>query len=130
MKLADNFHKQNKGWAMAEKKIQNEQIAIALNHLNLANEELQMCSNTLYTTLQNLEKEISNPILHEMLIKAITSLQMQDIITQRIEKLKSFLKALDEKISLSTDKSYLEEFAWENEVEQDDIDSMFNEYKG
>ena len=130
MNLSDNLPKNCKRWAMAEKNIQNEQIAIALNHLDLAKDELETCANTLYSSLQSLEQNITDEALHETLTNALASLQMQDIITQRIEKLKDFLTILDANVSLPLDESYLNEFAWENEVNQDDIDAMFNEYKG
>lgn len=115
---------------MEEKKIQNNQIAIALNHLELMQKELETCTNTLYSALQTLEQNITDEALHETLTNALASLQMQDIITQRIAKLKEFLAIVDANVSLPLDESYLNEFAWENEVNQDDIDALFNEYKG
>ena len=115
---------------MAQKRVRNRQIEIAINHLELAKEELNRCADTVYNSLQTVENKIADEHLHEILTKALASLQMQDIISQRIERLKKFLAIVDENVSLPTDETYLKEFAWEKEVDQNDIDQMFNEYKG
>ncbi|BCD61844.1 hypothetical protein NitYY0826_C0707 [Nitratiruptor sp. YY08-26] len=110
--------------------LNNEQIAIAINHINLAKDEITECANTLYATLEMLEKQCDNHEMKENIIKAIATLQIQDIVTQRLTKLEDFMQRIDTVISLPQDNAYLEEFAWENEVDQNDIDAMFNERKG
>ncbi len=115
---------------MAETKFNNKQIAIAINHLNLAQTELTECSDMLYTALQTIEQNVENPSLHNTVIQALASLQMQDIISQRIDKLKEFLSIIDQNISLPIDEAYLKKFAWEREVDQADVDALFTHQEG
>ncbi|WP_201335411.1 MULTISPECIES: hypothetical protein [unclassified Nitratiruptor] len=68
--------------------------------------------------------------MHEKINETIAVLQLEDIIVQRLKKVSDFLTMIDENIELEKDKRFLDEFAWEKEVDQSDIDRMFNEYKG
>jgi DNA polymerase I-like protein with 3'-5' exonuclease and polymerase domains len=102
----------------------NKSLEIAVEHLRLSKEELSHCSTDISSRI---EKLIENaPELSEELISILSALQLQDIITQRLDKIEDFLRLLDGKVDFSASKEYLEEFAWENEVDQDDIDAMFN----
>ena len=130
MNFSDNCQKNPKRWAMTENRFNNKQIAIAINHLNLAKEELAQCSDQLYKTLQTLGQKIEDSSSHTTILEALASLQMQDIISQRLEKLKEFLSIIDKNISLPVDEAYLDKFAWEREVNQDEVDAMFNNTKG
>ncbi|BAF69719.1 hypothetical protein [Nitratiruptor sp. SB155-2] len=113
-----------------EKVYNNEHIKIAVHHLDLASQEVAECSNSVLQTLQQLQRQIQDPVLHEKINEAIAVLQLEDIIVQRLKKVSDFLTMIDDNIELEKDKKFLDEFAWENEVNQDDIDKMFNEYKG
>ncbi len=119
-----------KGIPMATKSLRNDHLAIAHNHLDLSAQELGACADTLYETLTTLEEELQESELKDRVLHALAALQMQDIITQRLRKVQDFLALLDNEVTLPADEAYLEEFAWENEVNQDDIDAMFSEYKG
>lgn len=130
MNFSDNCQKNLKRWAMTEEKFNNKQIAIAINHINLAKEELMQCSEQLYKTLQTVGQKIDDSSSHTTILEALASLQMQDIISQRLEKLKEFLSIIDKNISLPLDETYLEKFAWEREVEQNEVDAMFSSHKG
>ncbi len=103
----------------------NEQMAIASKHIRLAREELAECANSIYKALETLHTNCDNSELKEIIFEAMAALQMQDIITQRLVKLEDFIQRIDSVVSLPLDSVYLEEFAWENEVSQDDIDAMF-----
>ncbi|MRI83741.1 MAG: hypothetical protein C6I00_04900 [Nitratiruptor sp.] len=106
--------------------MRNEAFQIAINHLQNAREELGSCAQTvsenIETLLQRIPKEQQE---HEILFQALTALQMQDIITQRLEKLKAFVQLLDKHLTFESSDTFLHEFAWENEVDQNDIDAMF-----
>ncbi len=115
---------------MATNGFVNEQLAIAHNHLQLGAEELSSCADKLYETLSFLEEHTDNEEDKNRIIEALAALQMQDIITQRLAKVRDFLASLDKEVTLPTDEGFLREFAWENEVDQNDIDAMFEEYKG
>ncbi len=115
---------------MQTKDFHNEPIRIASNHLNLAKQEIEECANLLYDKLQQLLSRCQDKESHQLLGEAMAALQFQDILTQRLKKLDDFLGVVDQQAQFGTNKRYLEEFAWENEVDQSDIDQMFNEYKG
>ena len=104
--------------------MKNESLQIAVNHLRLSKDELSQCAGHISEKLEQLMQ--STPELAGELIAILSDLQLQDIITQRLDKIEAFLQLLDEKVDMSTSKEFLDEFAWENEVDQDDIDAMFN----
>lgn len=110
--------------------MRNEHFQIATNHLQQARDEITECANTIYETLMQLQQTDLPQTSKELVMEALASLQMQDIITQRMDKLSDFLQRVDKEITLPDDEGYLEAFAWENEVDQSDIDAMFNDYKG
>ncbi len=103
----------------------NEDIKIASNHLQLARQEIEECSDGVYETLQKVGENL--PAAQEKIVEALTFLQFQDIITQRLKKVEEFLQIIDKSVDLKSSQEFLEEFAWENEVDQEDIDKMFNE---
>jgi len=115
---------------MQTKDFRNESIQIASNHLTLAKQEIEECANLVYDKLQQLLSRCQDEESHKMLSEAMAALQFQDILTQRLDKLNDFLGVVDQRADFGTEKRYLDEFAWENEVDQSDIDQMFNEYKG
>ena len=112
--------------------MKNKSLEIAVNHLSLAKSELDKCAQELYRKLEQLSQLVhaGEPIDHQILIDAISTLQLQDIISQRLDKVSDFLQLVDNKVDMQASQSYLDEFAWEKEVNQDEIDSMFNDYKG
>ncbi len=113
-----------------EKNCNNEHIRIALFHLDEAIKELNELSSTLMETLQELLQKEQDPQTHEKILETISKLQLEDIIVQRIRRVEDFLKMVDDNVVLEADKKFLDEFAWENEVDQEDIDKMLQEYKG
>ena len=114
-----------------EKRLSNKQIEIAINHLELARKEITECANGVYKALETLEKDFTtNEEILDTITHAMVLLQMQDIVTQRLEKLKDFFLRIDAKIDLPEDSEYLKDFAWENEVDQTDVDTLFNQNKG
>ncbi|NPA64412.1 MAG: hypothetical protein GXO16_05495 [Epsilonproteobacteria bacterium] len=110
--------------------MKNESIAIAINHLDLAKSEITECATSIYKKIESILQSVSEESIARELSQALAALQTQDIVTQRLEKLKEFFQLLDERIDFAPSKEYLEEFAWENEVDQDDIDAMIDGYKG
>ncbi len=108
----------------------NEQIEIASNHLLMAKEEITECADKIYENLQKLAQSCQDEASHSLVMDTLAALQFQDIVTQRLDKLKDFLSVVDKSANFEEDRSYLEAFAWENEVDQNDIDQMFNDYKG
>lgn len=109
--------------------MKNEAIAIASHHIELSERELLECSQRLYQLLETMESK-GQEDLERSIHEALATLQMQDIISQRLRKIKEFLTLLDTQVELELPPQYLEEFAWENEVDQEDVDSMFNKVKG
>ncbi len=115
---------------MQTKDFHNKSIQIASNHLSLAKKEIQECANQIYERLQQLLNRCQDEESQHLLSDAMATLQFQDILTQRLNKLNDFLGVVDQQAQFGTNQRYLEEFAWENEVDQSDIDQMFNAYKG
>ncbi|BCD68405.1 hypothetical protein [Nitratiruptor sp. YY09-18] len=114
---------------MEKHDFENKNLEIAATHLRTSKEELNQCANTIFATLQKLENIADEKTKNEIL-DAVAALQMQDIITQRLDKVASFLAMIDKEVALQSDSQFLDQFAWENEVDQDDVDALFNEYKG
>ncbi len=110
--------------------MQNEALKIAKHHLDLSYEEITECANKVYEKIDYAISKSDNHDVKETLLEALALLQAQDIVTQRITKLKDFLQLLDRHVNLEASQEYLEEFAWENEVDQNDIDAMISQYKG
>ena len=108
----------------------NQNIAIASNHIDLSLQELDNCATKLFSTLTQLEKNCNDTQYHSTLQEAIAILQMQDIITQRLKKIQDFLTTVDKSVTIDSDERFLQEFAWENEVDQADVDAMFENFKG
>lgn len=108
----------------------NKHFRIAAEHIALAKEEIGKCADTVYNNLQELFLTCQDEKSKDLITQALAALQFQDIITQRLDKLDSFLQMVDKQTHLMEDKRFLDEFAWENEVDQNDIDQMFNNYKG
>lgn len=115
---------------MVTKSFANEQLAIAYTHLQKSEKELSECADQLFDFLSSLEKQTTDAQQKDRIAHALAKLQIQDIITQRLTKVQNFLISLDKEITLPTDDNFLREFAWEKEVDQNDIDSMFENYKG
>ncbi len=113
-----------------EKNCKNEHIDIALYHLDEATKELNELTSSVMELLQELLQKVQDPKMHEKILETIAKLQLEDIIVQRIRRVEDFLKMVDKNVMLEADKNFLEEFAWENEVDQNDIDKMLQEYKG
>ncbi len=114
---------------MQKKTFRNESIQIASHHLLTAKQEVTECADQVYEKLQQLLSLCQDEQSHKLLTQAMAALQFQDILTQRLDRLSHFLEIIDQRAEFGADKKYLEEFAWENEVEQSDIDEMFDEYK-
>ncbi len=110
--------------------MRNRHFEIATNHIEQAKDEMTKCSDTIYNTLMKFQELSLSQELSEELTNALAALQMQDIVTQRLDKLKEFIQRVDEEITLPEDERYLDAFAWENEVDQSDIDALFNDHKG
>jgi len=110
--------------------MQNKALKIAQHHLDLSYEEITDCANKVYEKINDVISKSDNQEVKETLLEALTLLQTQDIVTQRIMKLKDFLQLLDRHINLEASEEYLDEFAWENEVKQEDIDAMISQFKG
>ncbi len=108
----------------------NEHIKIATNHLELAKEEASQCAQSLFEKLEKLQNMDDEASQQQLISQMMATLQLQDIITQRLDKIEQFLTTLDKDVDIERNSSFLDDFAWENEVDQDDIDQMFNEYKG
>lgn len=109
----------------------NKEIEIASNHLHTAQKEIQKCAKTIYDVLEKLEKLHHNDEASiDLITKAITALQFQDIVHQRLMKIDKFLRTIDPQIDIRLQNQFIKEFAWENEVVQEDIDSLFNTQKG
>jgi len=104
--------------------MKNRSLEIAVEHLHLSKEELSSCAADISSKIEKLME--NSPQLSNELLAILSALQLQDIITQRLDKIEAFLQLLDGKVDFSASKEYLDEFAWENEVDQDDIDAMFN----
>ncbi len=104
--------------------MKNRSLEIAIQHLHLSKEELGKCATEISHKIESLMER--SPELSSDLLETLSALQMQDIITQRLTKIEEFLQLLDQKVDFSASADYLEEFAWENEVDQDDIDAMFS----
>ena len=114
---------------MKKDKFLNDSLLIADNHLKQARDEISEAAQTIYNELENLERLSSDCSNYEKIVvsieKAMAALQFQDIVRQRLEKIEDFLHKIDTQVSINLPKSYLEEFRWENEVSQDDIDQFF-----
>ena len=109
----------------------NKEIQIASNHLHLAQKEIQNCAKIVYDALEKLEQLYSNDATSiDLITKAMTALQFQDIVHQRLMKVDKFLQTIDPHINIKLQHQFIEEFAWENEVNQEDVDSLFNTQKG
>ncbi|NPA03487.1 MAG: hypothetical protein GXO61_01360 [Epsilonproteobacteria bacterium] len=107
---------------MSKTSYKNEHFKIATNHLRIAKEEISKCADEVYEKLSLLKGEVAN---EEALQYALSALQFQDIVTQRLSKVEEFLNHLDEKVLIESDRKYLEQFEWRNEVDQKDIDRLF-----
>ncbi len=115
--------------------IKNKCIEIAINHIHKAHDELKECSSELSRYLEAILAAIheGREVKKSVVFDALAVLQLEDIITQRIGKIEEFLFYLDKEVDvkdLEFEPKYLEDFAWENEVDQEDIDRMFDENKG
>ena len=106
--------------------VNHKAIQIAINHLHQARKELQECSTHISQTLEELLKKEKGEEKEEVL-QTLSTLQLEDIITQRLQKIEDFLLHLDKEDLSKLTKEYLEQFAWENEMEQDSIDKMFSQ---
>jgi len=115
--------------SMGEQPFKNRDLEIATTHLRTSKEELGQCAERLFGILQELEEQIDER-LKDRIVDAIATLQMQDIITQRLDKVAAFLTKIDDEVILRSSSDFSESFAWENEVDQDDVDALFNQYKG
>lgn len=107
----------------------NRDFEIAYNHLQLSIEESENSTKEVLEILNSLLKEKNRD---EKLVKnlenAIEKLQFQDIFAQRLKKVQNFLKEIDKKIDSKKDENKLNEFAWENEVDQNDVDDILKSY--
>ena len=109
----------------------NKEIEIASNHLHTAQKEIQKCAKTVYDVLEKLEKlHHDDEAYIDLLTKAMSALQFQDIVHQRLMKVDKFLQTIDPQIDIHLQNQFIKEFAWENEVNQQDVDSLFNTQKG
>ncbi len=111
----------------------NRDFEIACNHLLKARNESKDATkdilkslNEVLKILQNNGKDTQKAISN--IKKSIEKLQYQDILAQRLKKVEDFLKEIDKKIDTNKDEDELNEFAWENEVAQDDIDDILKSY--
>ncbi len=115
---------------MQNKNFCNQNIAIASHHIDESLQELDTCATKIFTALSQLEQTCNDSESLASIQDALAILQMQDIITQRLKKIQDFLILLDKKVTVESDEQFLEEFAWENEVDQSDVDALFENYKG
>ncbi|MRJ01886.1 MAG: hypothetical protein GXO19_06550 [Epsilonproteobacteria bacterium] len=107
--------------------MRNEALRIAVNHLQLASTELGECAQKVSKELEEGIgiSERGEAIDVQTLLDALTALQMQDIVTQRLQKVQDFLKLLDQHLLIKSSEEFLDRFAWENEVNQEEIDRLF-----
>jgi len=112
---------------MSKKSYQNEHFQIATSHLRTAKAEIAKCADEVYKKLMLLKEDSLNP---QLLQDALSALQFQDIVTQRLSKVEEFLDLLDENLIIESEREYLEAFKWENEVDQKDIDRLFETTQG
>ncbi|WP_200763795.1 hypothetical protein [Nitrosophilus alvini] len=120
-----------------------------------AAENILKCTNETLTLLNSIEKNLQNTHtdrensediekMKNNLTRILSEAQFQDIFAQRLLKIDSFLKRLEklidetgtqigisEKDVDTKSKEFIkskEEFAWENEVEQKDVDDILKEF--
>ncbi|WP_281951184.1 hypothetical protein [Nitrosophilus kaiyonis] len=109
----------------------NEDFKIAYDHLQLSIDESEKNTKKILEILYSMSKDINEgnfKDLENKIVKATELLQFQDIISQRLKKVQNFLKEIDSLIDSQIDKEKLSDFAWENEVEQNDVDDILKSY--
>ena len=109
----------------------NRDFEIAYNHLQSSIQESQKASEEILKNLNSAMEMVKNKDyenLEKLLIKSIENLQFQDILAQRLKKVQDFLKNVDSIIETEKDKKKLDEFAWENEVVQEDVDDILKSH--
>ena len=114
----------------------NKDFEIAYNHLdksihdsqNATQNILDLINQTL-TLLKdsNIDDKITEK-LTQNLEKSIESLQFQDIMAQRLTKVKKFLINADKIIDKHSQIVDLNKFAWDKEIEQSDVDDILKSH--
>ena len=111
--------------------------------LSLIEENKELLNKSIYS--MEIEKVKQNEdILAETLTEALTLLEFQDILAQRLKKISDFLNEVEQDIvKLAMDlgledtlesekakeiKKKLEELEWKREVEQTDVDEILKEH--
>ncbi|WP_187647014.1 hypothetical protein [Nitrosophilus labii] len=117
----------------------NKDYEIAYRHLEKSRKESEEATkNILHYINDSLEilNTIENTNANEALLKklrknlenSLISFQFQDIISQRLKKVEGFLLQADKTQGPVKAGKELEEFAWENEVEQEHIDDILKSH--
>jgi len=102
----------------------NKDFKIATNHLDLCINESEEAVKEIMEIINEIKK--SKDFDQKKLDTIIEKLQFQDICAQRLKKVQNFLKEIDK--NYKSNNTDLEEFAWENEVIQDDVDDILKSY--
>ncbi len=113
--------------------MKNRDFQIAYEHLQKSIEESEEAVKKAIELIhENIELVNENGIDRETFVENLTKqlelLQFQDILAQRLKKVQQFLIQTDNSISTHQSEIALKEFAWEKEIEQENVDDILKSY--